>query len=102
VTLSFNLAPGHTIGEAVRAIQETVRELKRPPSIATSFHGNAQAFENSLGSTPILIVAALVAVYLILVVWSRNEMARVDFEGGGVVRPGIADSLIGRSPSQRL
>jgi hypothetical protein len=37
-----------------------------------------------------------------LAVWSRNEMARVDFEGGGVVRPGIADSLIGRSPSQRL
>jgi hypothetical protein len=36
------------------------------------------------------------------IVWSRNEMARVDFEGGGVVRPGIADSLIGRSPSQRL
>jgi hydrophobe/amphiphile efflux-1 (HAE1) family protein len=66
VTLSFNLAPGHTIGEAVGAIQETVRELKLPPSIATSFQGNAQAFENSLGSTPILIVAALIAVYLIL------------------------------------
>jgi multidrug efflux pump subunit AcrB len=66
VTLSFNLAPGHTIGEAVASIQQTVRDLKPPSSIATSFQGNAQAFENSLGSTPILIVAALIAVYLIL------------------------------------
>jgi hydrophobe/amphiphile efflux-1 (HAE1) family protein len=66
VTLSFNLASGHTIGEAVASIQQTVRELKPPSSIATSFQGNAQAFQNSLGSTPILIVAALIAVYLIL------------------------------------
>jgi hydrophobe/amphiphile efflux-1 (HAE1) family protein len=66
VTLSFNLAPGHTIGEAVAAIRRTVDELGLPASIATSFQGNAQAFESSLGSTPILLVAALVAVYLIL------------------------------------
>jgi HAE1 family hydrophobic/amphiphilic exporter-1 len=66
VTLSFNLAPGHTIGEAVAAIGKAVDELKLPPSIATAFQGNAQAFQTSLGSTPILIMAALVAVYLIL------------------------------------
>ena len=66
VTLSFNLAPNATIGEAVSAVQETVAGLKLPPSIATSFQGNAQAFQSSLGSTPILILAALVAVYLIL------------------------------------
>jgi multidrug efflux pump subunit AcrB len=66
VTLSFNLAPNVTIGEAVSAVDQTVAELKLPPSIATSFQGNAQAFQSSLGSTPILILAALVAVYLIL------------------------------------
>ena len=66
VTLSFNLAPNATIGEAVPAVQETVASLKLPSSIATSFQGNAQAFQSSLSSTPILILAALVAVYLIL------------------------------------
>ncbi len=66
VTLSFNLAPNSTIGAAVSAIQKTTADLHMPPSIATSFQGNAQAFQSSLGSTPILIVAALVAVYLIL------------------------------------
>ena len=40
--------------------------------------------------------------YVWLGVWSRNEMARVDFEGGGVVRPGVADGLVGRPPFQRL
>ena len=66
VTLSFNLAPGSTIGEAVAAIRKTAADLRMPPSIATSFQGNAQAFQSSLSSTPILILAALVAVYLIL------------------------------------
>ncbi|MBV8439479.1 MAG: efflux RND transporter permease subunit, partial [Hyphomicrobiales bacterium] len=66
VTLSFNLAPGHTIGEAVSAIRKAVKDFGLPPSMATSFQGNAQAFQSSLSSTPVLIVAALVAVYLIL------------------------------------
>ena len=66
VTLSFNLAPNSTIGEAVSAIEKTAAGLRMPTSIATSFQGNAQAFRSSLSSTPILIVAALVAVYLIL------------------------------------
>jgi hydrophobe/amphiphile efflux-1 (HAE1) family protein len=66
VTLSFNLAPNATIGGAVSAINQIVTDLKLPPSIAASFQGNAQAFQSSLGSTPILIVAALIAVYLIL------------------------------------
>jgi HAE1 family hydrophobic/amphiphilic exporter-1 len=66
VTLSFNLAPKSTIGEAVSAVRQAAADLHLPPSIATSFQGNAQAFQNSLSSTPILIVAALVAVYLIL------------------------------------
>ena len=66
VTLSFNLPPNVSIGEAVTAIQQAARELRLPASIATSFQGSAQAFQNSLSSTPILILAALIAVYIIL------------------------------------
>jgi hydrophobe/amphiphile efflux-1 (HAE1) family protein len=66
VTLSFNLPPNVTIGAAVSAIQQTTKELHLPASIATSFQGSAQAFQSSLSSTPILILAALVVVYIIL------------------------------------
>ena len=66
VTLSFNLAPSATIGAAVSAVQAAAHELQLPPSIATGFQGNAQAFQSSLSSTPPLILAALFAVYIIL------------------------------------
>jgi hydrophobe/amphiphile efflux-1 (HAE1) family protein len=66
VTLSFNLAPGATIGGAVSAVQKATADLHLPPSIATSFQGNAQAFQSSLSTTPPLILAALFAVYIIL------------------------------------
>jgi HAE1 family hydrophobic/amphiphilic exporter-1 len=66
VTLSFNLPPNASIGAAVTAIQQATKELQLPPSIATSFQGSAQAFQSSLSSTPILILAALIAVYIIL------------------------------------
>jgi HAE1 family hydrophobic/amphiphilic exporter-1 len=66
VTLSFNLPPNVSIGAAVTAIQQATKELQLPRSIATSFQGSAQAFQNSLSSTPILILAALIAVYIIL------------------------------------
>jgi multidrug efflux pump subunit AcrB len=66
VTLSFNLPANTAIGDAVTAIQKTAADLHRPPSIATSFQGSALAFQSSLGSKPILILAALVAVYIIL------------------------------------
>jgi HAE1 family hydrophobic/amphiphilic exporter-1 len=66
VTLSFNLPPNVSIGAAVSAIQQATKELQLPPSIMTSFQGSAQAFQNSLSSTPILILAALIAVYIIL------------------------------------
>jgi multidrug efflux pump subunit AcrB len=66
VTLSFNLPPDVSIGAAVTAIQQVTNELHLPASIATRFQGSAQAFQNSLSSTPILILAALIAVYLIL------------------------------------
>jgi hydrophobe/amphiphile efflux-1 (HAE1) family protein len=66
VTLSFDLAANATIGDAVATIRKTATDLHMPPSITASFQGNAQAFQSSLSSTPILILAALVAVYLIL------------------------------------
>ncbi|MGY4223183.1 hydrophobe/amphiphile efflux-1 (HAE1) family protein [Bradyrhizobium sp. USDA 4503] len=66
VTLSFNLAPGTAVGTAVAAVQKATADLHMPSTVATSFQGNAQAFQSSLSSTPILIVAAVIAVYLIL------------------------------------
>ena len=66
VTISFNLAPGAAIGQAVSDIQAVQKELHAPLSLQTSFQGNAQAFGASLKSTPILILAALFVIYLIL------------------------------------
>jgi multidrug efflux pump subunit AcrB len=66
VTISFNLNPGTAIGQAVAAIQQAEKDLGKPLSLQTSFQGNAQAFGASLSSTPILILAALIVIYLIL------------------------------------
>jgi hydrophobe/amphiphile efflux-1 (HAE1) family protein len=66
VTLTFNLRPGVALGDAVNAIDQAAREIQMPSSIIPSFQGNAQAFQNSLSSEPILIAAALVVVYIIL------------------------------------
>jgi len=66
VTLSFNLRPGQQLGTAVNAIRHAMVDLHMPGSIQASFQGNAQAFQSSLSSTPILILAALIAVYIIL------------------------------------
>lgn len=66
VTISFNLAPGVAIGEAVSGIQSIEKELHPPLSLQTSFQGNAQAFGASLKSTPILIAASLFVIYVIL------------------------------------
>jgi hydrophobe/amphiphile efflux-1 (HAE1) family protein len=66
VTISFNLAPGAALGQAVSDIQAVEIALHPPLSLQTSFQGNAQAFGASLKSTPILILAALFVIYLIL------------------------------------
>jgi hydrophobe/amphiphile efflux-1 (HAE1) family protein len=66
VTLSFNLKGNAPLGPAVAAINKAMATLHVPPTIQASFQGNAQAFQSSLSSTPILILAALIAVYLIL------------------------------------
>ncbi|MGY3423212.1 hydrophobe/amphiphile efflux-1 (HAE1) family protein [Bradyrhizobium sp. F1.13.4] len=66
VTISFNLAPGAAIGQAVGGIQSIEKQLHPPLSLQTSFQGNAQAFGASLKSTPVLIAASLFVIYLIL------------------------------------
>jgi HAE1 family hydrophobic/amphiphilic exporter-1 len=66
VTLSFNLAPGVSLGEATTAIDQAQRELGAPGALSFTYQGTAQAFQQSLGTIPLLIVAALVVVYLIL------------------------------------
>jgi HAE1 family hydrophobic/amphiphilic exporter-1 len=65
-TISFNLAQGVSLGEATIAIDKAVSEMGVPATIASSFQGTAQAFQQSLGTVPLLILAALVVVYLIL------------------------------------
>ena len=66
ITISFNLALGAALGQATRAITRAQSELKLPPTISTGFQGDAQAFQDSLSTVPLLIVTALVVVYLIL------------------------------------
>ena len=66
VTLSFNLAPGAALGNAVDAIDRAAATIRMPATITGSFQGTAQAFQSSLKSEPYLILAALVAVYIIL------------------------------------
>ncbi len=66
ITLSFNLKPGASLGDAVTAIQSAGREIGLPSSIHGSFSGTAQAFQSSLENQPILIAAALIAVFIVL------------------------------------
>jgi multidrug efflux pump len=66
VNLSFNLAPGVSLGEATKAIDAAEREINLPASIHSSFQGTAAAFRNSLSTEPWLIVAAIVTVYIVL------------------------------------
>jgi len=66
VTLSFNLRPGVALGQAVEAINQAAFDLRLPGTVTGAFQGNAQAFQSSLSSTPALIIAALVVVYVIL------------------------------------
>src|ERR1700754_1505896 len=66
ITISFNLAQGAALGQATDAVQKAMTELGAPPTLNSSFQGTAQAFQQSLGTVPLLILAALVVVYLIL------------------------------------
>jgi multidrug efflux pump len=66
ITLSFNLAPGLSLGDAVDEIETAQNEIGMPASVQGSFAGTAQAFQSSLASEPMLILAALVTVYIVL------------------------------------
>jgi multidrug efflux pump len=66
VTLSFNLMPGVALGDAANAIIERAAKIGLPSTIRTGFAGTAQAYQDSLGSEPLLIAAALISVYLVL------------------------------------
>jgi HAE1 family hydrophobic/amphiphilic exporter-1 len=66
ITISFNLAEGVALGQATDAIQRAAADMRAPATLSSSFQGTAQAFQQSLSSVPLLILAALVVVYLIL------------------------------------
>jgi multidrug efflux pump len=65
-TISFNLAPGVSLGQAVTAINQAKADIGLPASIAAGFQGTAQAFQASLSNEPLLILAALITVYIVL------------------------------------
>jgi HAE1 family hydrophobic/amphiphilic exporter-1 len=66
ITISFNLAQGVALGQATDSVQKAMAEMGAPATLNSSFQGTAQAFQQSLGTVPLLIMAALVVVYLIL------------------------------------
>ncbi len=66
VTVSFNLAPGESLGDAVKAIQAAQERIGVPPSVRADFAGTAQAFDQSLASEPALVLAAIITVYIVL------------------------------------
>jgi multidrug efflux pump len=66
ITLSFNLAPGASLGPAVEHVAEATQQLGMPATVHATFQGNAQAFQDSLSNQPILILTALAAVYIVL------------------------------------
>ncbi len=66
VTISFNLAPGVALGDAVERIQAVESELRMPATVNGQFMGTAQAFQASLSSTPLLVAAAILVVYIVL------------------------------------
>ncbi len=66
VTLSFNLAPNASLGDAIEAVNKAKGQLKMPASIQAAFQGSAEAFTASLANEPVLILAAIVTVYIVL------------------------------------
>jgi len=65
-SISFNLLPGTTQGDAINLVSDTARDLRMPEGVRTSFAGNAQYLQKSLSTLPLLLVAAIVTIYLVL------------------------------------
>jgi multidrug efflux pump subunit AcrB len=66
VTISFNLAPGIALGDAVDEIERAAQQIRMPPTLHTTFTGTAQAYQDSLSSQPVLIATALATVFIVL------------------------------------
>src|ERR1035438_10379876 len=66
VTLSFNLAPNVSLGDAVKAVDQVKADMRMPASIQAAYQGTAEAFQSSLANEGVLIAAALITVYLVL------------------------------------
>ncbi len=70
--MSFNLAPGVALGDAVKDIEAVAAEVGLPPSIATSFEGSAQVFQQAVANQGILLFAAVLVIYIILGILYEN------------------------------
>ena len=79
VTISFNLALGTALGQATEVVQKAADDLHMPASVQGSFQGTAQVFKDSLKSTRVLVFAALLAVYLVLGMFTRASSTRSPF-----------------------
>ncbi len=66
ITISFNLAPGVALGDAVRAVGQAAQAVQLPPTIHTMFAGTAEAYQQSLSTEPLLVATALATVYIVL------------------------------------
>jgi HAE1 family hydrophobic/amphiphilic exporter-1 len=66
VTISFNLKPGISLGDAANEVEETIRELRMPPTISTQFQGTVQAFQSSFKGLSILLFVAVLVIYIVL------------------------------------
>jgi len=66
VTVSFNLAPGFSLGQAVEKINDSIRDLRMPTSISTSFEGTAKEFQSSFANLTVLLIVAILVIYIVL------------------------------------
>ena len=66
VTISFNLAPGKSLGDGANEVEDMLRKMRLPASITTNFHGTVEAFENSFRGLTILLVVAVLVIYIVL------------------------------------
>ena len=97
VTISFNLAPGYSLGDAVSAIQKIERDSNLPATISTGFQGTAQVFQESLKGQGILILAAIFAAYVVLGILYESFIHPITIISGlpsaGVGRAARADAV---------
>jgi HAE1 family hydrophobic/amphiphilic exporter-1 len=66
VTLSFNLRPGYSLGQAAQQVDDSIREMRIPPTISTSFQGTVKEFQNSFRNLTILLAVAILVIYIVL------------------------------------